>query len=69
MHSTFLDGIVKSNLFGYFRFLVKTWQQVDSTKLTPTVAYLKTAASNGVADSWENSVEGIVKGFEIVAMR
>ncbi|XP_026319516.1 probable peroxisomal acyl-coenzyme A oxidase 1 [Hyposmocoma kahamanoa] len=50
------------------RFLVKTWQHVDSAKLTPTVAYLKTAASK-CGDNWENSVEGIIKGFEIVAMR
>ncbi|KAJ2940650.1 hypothetical protein O0L34_g14757 [Tuta absoluta] len=48
------------------RFLVKTWQNMDKTVLTPTVAYLKTANNQM---PWQNSVEGIIRGFEIVAMR
>ncbi|XP_049873339.1 probable peroxisomal acyl-coenzyme A oxidase 1 [Pectinophora gossypiella] len=48
------------------RFLVKTWQQIDSITLTPTVAYLKTAATD--CSPWRNTVEGIIRGFEIVAM-
>ncbi|KAI5632449.1 acyl-CoA oxidase domain-containing protein [Phthorimaea operculella] len=48
------------------RFLVKTWQNMDKTVLTPTVAYLKTANNQM---PWQNSIEGIIRGFEIVAMR
>ncbi|CAG4983887.1 unnamed protein product [Colias eurytheme] len=51
------------------RFLVKTWQGVDSVKLTPTVEYLKTTRARGFYEKWENSVECIIKGFQIVAMR
>ncbi|CAK1544436.1 unnamed protein product [Leptosia nina] len=51
------------------RFLVKTWQNVDTIKLTPTVVYLKTTREAGFSGKWENSVECIIKGFQIVAMK
>ncbi|XP_047520122.1 probable peroxisomal acyl-coenzyme A oxidase 1 [Pieris napi] len=50
------------------RFLVKTWQNVDTAKLTPTVEYLKIARSKGFIEKWQNSIECIIKGFQIVAM-
>ncbi|XP_047019172.1 probable peroxisomal acyl-coenzyme A oxidase 1 [Helicoverpa zea] len=51
------------------RFLLKTWKHIDSAPLTPTVAYLKTVSDPGFSDKWENSVEGIIRGFQIVAMK
>ncbi|XP_072946882.1 acyl-coenzyme A oxidase 1-like [Epargyreus clarus] len=51
------------------RFLVKTWQQMDTANLTPTVMYFKEASSKGFYDKWQNSVEGIIRGFQVVAMR
>ncbi|CAH2102908.1 unnamed protein product [Euphydryas editha] len=51
------------------RFLIKTWQQVDSGKLTPTVEYLSTARTKSYPGKWVNSVENIVQAFEIVSMR
>ncbi|KAJ8736601.1 hypothetical protein PYW08_007257 [Mythimna loreyi] len=51
------------------RFLLKTWRQIDSVPLTPTVAYLKTVSAPGHSDKWESSVEGIIRGFQIVSMR
>ncbi|CAH0724578.1 unnamed protein product, partial [Brenthis ino] len=50
------------------RFLAKTWQQVDSGKLTPTVEYLSRVRKE-VYQKWENSVECIIRGFQIVSMR
>ncbi|XP_045488456.1 probable peroxisomal acyl-coenzyme A oxidase 1 [Pieris rapae] len=50
------------------RFLVKTWQNVDTAKLTPTVEYLKITRSKGFIEKWQNSIECIIKGFQIVAM-
>ncbi|XP_059058405.1 probable peroxisomal acyl-coenzyme A oxidase 1 [Achroia grisella] len=47
------------------RFLVKTWQQIDTKPLTPTVSYLKTAGA--FAGKWENSVDGIIRGLQVVA--
>ncbi|XP_013188653.1 probable peroxisomal acyl-coenzyme A oxidase 1 [Amyelois transitella] len=49
------------------RFLVKSWQTMNTQELTPTVAYFKSAQTN--TNKWENSVEGIINGLEIVAMR
>ncbi|KPJ09433.1 putative peroxisomal acyl-coenzyme A oxidase 1 [Papilio machaon] len=51
------------------RFLVKTYQQLDSKALTPTVAYLKTAAAERFCVGWSNTTEGIIRGFQVVAMR
>ncbi|XP_013177323.1 PREDICTED: probable peroxisomal acyl-coenzyme A oxidase 1 isoform X1 [Papilio xuthus] len=51
------------------RFLVKTYQQLDSKALTPTVAYFKSAAAEKFCDSWTNTTEGIIRGFQVVAMR
>ncbi|XP_028165894.1 probable peroxisomal acyl-coenzyme A oxidase 1 [Ostrinia furnacalis] len=51
------------------RFLLKTWQRLDSHTLPPTVAYLKTASSEGFLPKWENSAEGIIRGLQVVAMR
>ncbi|XP_045447119.1 probable peroxisomal acyl-coenzyme A oxidase 1 [Melitaea cinxia] len=51
------------------RFLIKTWQQIDSGKLTPTVDYLNTARSKSHPGKWVNSIENIVRAFEIVSMR
>ncbi|XP_045524900.1 probable peroxisomal acyl-coenzyme A oxidase 1 [Pieris brassicae] len=50
------------------RFLVKTWQNVDTAKLTPTVEYLKNTRSKGFIEKWQNSTECIIKGFQIVAV-
>ncbi|XP_061385814.1 probable peroxisomal acyl-coenzyme A oxidase 1 isoform X2 [Danaus plexippus] len=50
------------------RFLAKTWQQVDSIKLTPTVEYLKYSANEGCR-KWENSVEQIIEAFKIISMK
>ncbi|XP_053618358.1 probable peroxisomal acyl-coenzyme A oxidase 1 isoform X2 [Plodia interpunctella] len=49
------------------RFLVKTWQSMDTQELTPTVTYMKSAQKN--TNKWENTIEGIIDGLEIVAMR
>ncbi|XP_028031476.1 probable peroxisomal acyl-coenzyme A oxidase 1 isoform X1 [Bombyx mandarina] len=51
------------------RFLVKVWRGLDTLKLTPTVAYLRTTLTEGFNDKWENTVEGIIKGFQTVSMR
>ncbi|CAK1601685.1 unnamed protein product [Parnassius mnemosyne] len=51
------------------RFLVKTYQQMNTKTLTPTVAYLKTAAAKGFCDIWLNTVEGVINGFQLVALR
>ncbi|KAF9803303.1 hypothetical protein SFRURICE_007149 [Spodoptera frugiperda] len=51
------------------RFLLKTWRQIDSGPLTPTVQYLKTVSDPGFSYKWEKSVEGIIRGFQIVSMR
>ncbi|XP_063394821.1 probable peroxisomal acyl-coenzyme A oxidase 1 isoform X1 [Cydia fagiglandana] len=48
------------------RYLVKTWQ-TGMENLTPTLAYFKTASSPGFS-RWENSVDGIVRGLQKVAM-
>lgn len=56
--------------FSYFRYLMKTWQQIDDTKkMTPTVAYLKLAREESFHTKWEQSVEGIIRAFQVVAMR
>ncbi|KAH9633522.1 hypothetical protein HF086_013199 [Spodoptera exigua] len=51
------------------RFLLKTWRQIDTGPLTPTVQYLKTVSAPGFSYKWENSVEGIIRGFQIVSMK
>ncbi|KAF9423218.1 hypothetical protein HW555_001287 [Spodoptera exigua] len=51
------------------RFLLKTWRQIDTAPLTPTVQYLKTVSTPGYSYKWENSVEGIIRGFQIVSMK
>ncbi|RVE50662.1 hypothetical protein evm_004694 [Chilo suppressalis] len=51
------------------RFLVKTWQQIDSSSLTPTVAYMRPASAARYLDRWENSVEGIIHGLQVVAVK
>ncbi|KAL0901877.1 hypothetical protein ABMA27_007032 [Loxostege sticticalis] len=49
------------------RFLVKSWEQMDEGKpLTPTLAYLE-QSRNGSQVSWDDSPEGIVRGFDAVA--
>ncbi|XP_073957081.1 acyl-coenzyme A oxidase 1-like [Choristoneura fumiferana] len=52
------------------RYLVKIWQSIDTTDtaLIPTVAYLKAASAADFYAHWENSVEGIIKGFQKVAL-
>ncbi|XP_022821685.1 probable peroxisomal acyl-coenzyme A oxidase 1 isoform X1 [Spodoptera litura] len=51
------------------RFLLKTWRQIDTGPLTPTVEYLKTVSAPGFSYKWENSIEGIIRGFQIVSMK
>ncbi|KAH9633541.1 hypothetical protein HF086_013218 [Spodoptera exigua] len=49
-----------------FRSLVKAWEQAQSGKpLSPTMSYLSDKISH--KQKWENSVDGIVKGFRRVA--
>ncbi|KAL0901882.1 hypothetical protein ABMA27_007037 [Loxostege sticticalis] len=50
------------------RFLLKTWQRIDSHTLPPTVAYLKMASTEGFT-KWEKSATGIIRGLQVVAMR
>ncbi|XP_068627036.1 acyl-coenzyme A oxidase 1-like isoform X2 [Battus philenor] len=49
------------------RFLAKTYQQLNSKPLTPTVAYLKLTPAKGSCNKWSNTIEGIVRGFQDVA--
>ncbi|CAB3239672.1 unnamed protein product [Arctia plantaginis] len=51
------------------RFLLKVWREIDTVPVTPTIAYLKTVSSPGFQDKWENSIKGIVRGFQIVSMK
>ncbi|XP_026731719.1 probable peroxisomal acyl-coenzyme A oxidase 1 [Trichoplusia ni] len=51
------------------RFLLKVWRQMDTVPLTPTVAYLKDASTPGYCDKWNNTVDGIIRGYRTVAMR
>ncbi|CAG9117949.1 unnamed protein product [Plutella xylostella] len=51
------------------RFLMKTWQQIDTAKTTPTIEYLKITSDPNYVNKWEKSVEGIIRGFQVVAMR
>ncbi|KAM3960886.1 acyl-coenzyme A oxidase 1-like [Aphomia sociella] len=49
------------------RYLVKAWKQaVDGTAMTPTVAYLMNFINNNNR-KWDNTAEGIIKGFQAVA--
>ncbi|XP_028165831.1 probable peroxisomal acyl-coenzyme A oxidase 1 isoform X2 [Ostrinia furnacalis] len=50
------------------RYLVKAWQQaVGGNSLTPTVAYLAEAAVGRRHPPWDNSIEGIIQGFQRVS--
>lgn len=50
------------------RYLVKAWQQASGGNyLTPTVAYLGKVSSGRRSPPWDNSVEGIIEGFQRVA--
>ncbi|VVC95917.1 unnamed protein product [Leptidea sinapis] len=51
------------------RFLAKTWQSLDAVKLTPTVAYLRNTRESGFLNKWENTIECIIRGMQVVAMR
>ncbi|KAJ0182750.1 hypothetical protein K1T71_002119 [Dendrolimus kikuchii] len=51
------------------RYLVKTWRTMESHVLTPTVQYLKTASQEAFADKWSCTVENIIRGFQVIAMR
>ncbi|XP_075992747.1 acyl-coenzyme A oxidase 1-like [Anticarsia gemmatalis] len=51
------------------RFLVKIWRQIDTVNITPTISYLKTVSAPGFIYKWENTVEGIIRGFQIVSMK
>ncbi|CAH2049992.1 unnamed protein product, partial [Iphiclides podalirius] len=50
------------------RFLVKTYQNLETNALTPTVAYLKSAIAKS-HERWSNTVDGIRDGLQVVAMR
>ncbi|XP_026758677.2 probable peroxisomal acyl-coenzyme A oxidase 1 [Galleria mellonella] len=50
------------------RYLVKAWQQAaGGNALTPTVSYIATVNSGRRLPPWENTIEGIIKGFQRVA--
>ncbi|XP_045456830.1 probable peroxisomal acyl-coenzyme A oxidase 1 [Melitaea cinxia] len=50
------------------RYLVKAWQQAASgNSLTPTVSYLSVVRSGRRSPPWDNTIEGIIAGFERVA--
>ncbi|KAG7310808.1 hypothetical protein JYU34_003635 [Plutella xylostella] len=51
------------------RFLMKTWQHIDTAKTTPTIEYLKITSDPNYVNKWEKSVQGIIRGFQVVAMR
>ncbi|XP_041975186.1 probable peroxisomal acyl-coenzyme A oxidase 1 [Aricia agestis] len=50
------------------RFLAKAYQQVDNAELTPAIQYLKDARNHTLDKKWENTIEYIIKGFQVVAM-
>ncbi|VVC95915.1 unnamed protein product [Leptidea sinapis] len=51
------------------RYLVKSWHQArqDSGTLTPTVSYIGRVASGRRMPPWDNTIEGIIEGFHVVA--
>lgn len=50
------------------RYLVKAWQQsTTGNNLPPTVSYLSRVSSTRRSPPWDNTVEGIIRGFETVA--
>ncbi|XP_026319430.1 probable peroxisomal acyl-coenzyme A oxidase 1 [Hyposmocoma kahamanoa] len=50
------------------RYLVKAWQQaVGGNALTPTVAYIGRLSTGRRSPPWENTIEGIIHGFQRVA--
>ncbi|XP_045771180.1 probable peroxisomal acyl-coenzyme A oxidase 1 [Maniola jurtina] len=50
------------------RYLVKAWQQAAAgNSLPPTVAYLGELRAGRRSPPWDNTIEGIVKGFHMVA--
>lgn len=47
---------------------MKAWQQAASgNSLTPTVSYLSVVRSGRRSPPWDNTIEGIIAGFERVA--
>ncbi|KAL0851514.1 hypothetical protein ABMA28_007305 [Loxostege sticticalis] len=50
------------------RYLVKAWQQAaGGNALTPTVSYLANSAVGRRHPPWDNTIEGIILGFQRVA--
>ncbi|KAJ8736603.1 hypothetical protein PYW08_007259 [Mythimna loreyi] len=50
------------------RYLVKAWQQSSGgNELPPTVAYLSRVGAGRRSPPWDNTIEGIIRGFEVVA--
>ncbi|XP_047985323.1 probable peroxisomal acyl-coenzyme A oxidase 1 [Leguminivora glycinivorella] len=50
------------------RYLVKAWQQAKGgNPLTPTVAYIASVSAGRRSPPWENTVEGIIHGFQQVS--
>ncbi|XP_050343192.1 probable peroxisomal acyl-coenzyme A oxidase 1 [Nymphalis io] len=50
------------------RFLVKAWQQaISGNTLTPTVSYLGVLRNGRRSPPWDNTIEGIIAGFQRVA--
>jgi hypothetical protein len=53
----------------FYRILLKTWQRKDSHWLAPTVAYMKPASAEGFLGKWENTVDGLIRRMQVVAVR
>ncbi|KAI5632447.1 acyl-CoA oxidase domain-containing protein [Phthorimaea operculella] len=50
------------------RYLVKAWQQaLGGNALTPTVSYIAKVSSGRRSPPWDNTVTGIIEGFQRVA--
>ncbi|KAJ0182752.1 hypothetical protein K1T71_002121 [Dendrolimus kikuchii] len=50
------------------RYLVKAWQQVvGGNSLTPTVSYIAKVNSGRRSPPWDNTIEGIIEGFQRVS--
>ncbi|XP_073958416.1 acyl-coenzyme A oxidase 1-like [Choristoneura fumiferana] len=50
------------------RYLVKAWQQaMGGHALTPTVAYIGKVSAGRRSPPWENTIQGIIGGFQRVA--
>ncbi|KAL4713952.1 hypothetical protein ACJJTC_015606 [Scirpophaga incertulas] len=51
------------------RFLLKSWQNRHSSLLASSVMYMQSASVEGYLTKWDSSVEGVINGLQVVAVK